>query len=203
MADLRTRYLAWSCAARWSPHPRRSPAAWTACGGWSRPGPGRWCWPRCSRRSWPRRHSRSARCWHRCDRRRGAAGYPEQVGYGAGPAAYLALIEQAKASLSIPVVASLNGVSRSGWVRYASRMEQAGADALELNVYYVSSRPGRSGSEVEWRTWTWSGRCARRSGSRWRSSSAPISARWPTWPGSWPRPAPTGWCCSTASASPT
>jgi dihydroorotate dehydrogenase (fumarate) len=78
------------------------------------------------------------------------AGHPEQVGYGAGPAAYLALIEQAKASLSIPVLASLNGVSRSGWVRYATRMEQAGADAVELNIYYVSSRPGRSGSEVEW-----------------------------------------------------
>jgi dihydroorotate dehydrogenase (fumarate) len=41
-------------------------------------------------------------------------------------------------------------VSRGGWVRYAARLEQAGADALELNVYYVSSRPGRSASEVEW-----------------------------------------------------
>ena len=78
------------------------------------------------------------------------AGYPDQAGYGAGPAAYLALIAQAKAALSIPVVASLNGVSRGGWVRYASRMEQAGADALEINIYYVSSRPGLSASEVEW-----------------------------------------------------
>jgi dihydroorotate dehydrogenase (fumarate) len=78
------------------------------------------------------------------------AGYPEQAGYGAGPAAYLALVGQAKAALSIPVVASHNGVSRGGWVRYASRLEQAGADALELNIYYVSSRPGLSGSEVEW-----------------------------------------------------
>jgi dihydroorotate dehydrogenase (fumarate) len=78
------------------------------------------------------------------------AGYPEQAGYGAGPAGYLALVAQAKAALSIPVVASLNGVSRGGWVRYASRLEQAGADALELNIYYVSSRPGLSGSEVEW-----------------------------------------------------
>jgi dihydroorotate dehydrogenase (fumarate) len=74
-----------------------------------------------------------------------------QAGYGAGPAAYLSLVSQAKASLSVPVIASLNGVSRSGWVRYAARLEQAGADALELNVYYVSSRPGLSGSEVEWR----------------------------------------------------
>jgi dihydroorotate dehydrogenase (fumarate) len=78
------------------------------------------------------------------------AGHPEQAGYGAGPAAHLALVEQAKEALSIPVIASLNGVSRGGWVRYASRLEQAGADALELNVYYVSSRPGLSGNEVEW-----------------------------------------------------
>ena len=78
------------------------------------------------------------------------AGYPDQAGYGAGPAAYLSLVAQAKAALEIPVVASLNGVSRGGWVRYASRLEAAGADALELNIYYVSSRPGLSGSDVEW-----------------------------------------------------
>jgi dihydroorotate dehydrogenase (fumarate) len=79
-----------------------------------------------------------------------SAGHPAQAGYGAGPAAYLSLVERAKQALSIPVIASLNGVSRGGWVRYASRLEQAGADALELNVYYVSSRPGLSGGEVEW-----------------------------------------------------
>ena len=76
-------------------------------------------------------------------------GQPDQAGYGAGPAAYLSLLEQAKASLSIPVVASLNGTTRGGWVRHAARLEQAGADALELNIYYVSSRPGLSGGEVE------------------------------------------------------
>jgi dihydroorotate dehydrogenase (fumarate) len=78
------------------------------------------------------------------------ASHPDQAGYGAGPAAYLSLIEQAKQALSIPVIASLNGVSRSGWIRYAARLEQAGADAIELNIYYVSSRPGSSASEVEW-----------------------------------------------------
>ena len=78
------------------------------------------------------------------------AGYPDQAGYGAGPAAYLSLVAQAKAALEIPVVASLNGVSRGGWARYASRLEAAGADALELNIYYVSSRPGLSGNDVEW-----------------------------------------------------
>src|SRR5512132_4648289 len=78
------------------------------------------------------------------------AGHPDRVGYGAGPDAYLSLVARAKQALSVPVIASLNGVSRGGWVRYAARLEEAGADALELNIYYVSSRPGRSGSEVEW-----------------------------------------------------
>jgi dihydroorotate dehydrogenase (fumarate) len=73
-----------------------------------------------------------------------------QAGYGAGPGAYLSLVTQAKQALSVPVVASLNGVSRGGWSGYASRLEAAGADALELNIYYVSSRPGLSGNEVEW-----------------------------------------------------
>jgi dihydroorotate dehydrogenase (fumarate) len=69
---------------------------------------------------------------------------------GRTPDTYLSLLSEAKEALGIPVVASLNGVSRGGWVSYASRLEEAGADALELNIYYVSSRPGLSGSDVEW-----------------------------------------------------
>ena len=53
-------------------------------------------------------------------------GHGDQAGYGAGPAAYLSLLEQAKASLSIPVVASLNGTSRGGWVRHAARLSRPG-----------------------------------------------------------------------------
>src|SRR6266508_2110470 len=63
---------------------------------------------------------------------------PRTAGYGSGLATYLSLLRQAKAELSIPVIASLNGVTRGGWVRHAARLEEAGADALELNVYYVS-----------------------------------------------------------------
>jgi dihydroorotate dehydrogenase (fumarate) len=79
---------------------------------------------------------------------RGGAG--DRAGYGAGPEAYLSLVAEARKTLEIPVVASLNGVSRGGWSSYASRLEEAGASALELNIYYVSSRPGLSGSDVEW-----------------------------------------------------
>src|SRR6266511_3270443 len=71
--------------------------------------------------------------------------------YNAGPFGYLALVEKAKATLHIPVIASLNGVTPGAWVEHARLLEEAGADALELNIYYVSSRPGLGGSEVEWR----------------------------------------------------
>jgi dihydroorotate dehydrogenase (fumarate) len=71
--------------------------------------------------------------------------------YNAGPFGYLALVEKAKATLQIPVIASLNGVTPGAWVEHALLLEEVGADALELNIYYVSSSPGRSGSEVEWR----------------------------------------------------
>ena len=69
--------------------------------------------------------------------------------YNAGPSGYLALVEQATATLQIPVIASLNGVTPGTWVKHASLLEEAGADALELNIYYVSSSPGVGGPEVE------------------------------------------------------
>ena len=71
--------------------------------------------------------------------------------YNAGPLGYLRLIEQAKATLGIPVIASLNGIEAGSWVEHAGVLEQAGADALELNIYDVSAHPGRSGAQVEWR----------------------------------------------------
>jgi dihydroorotate dehydrogenase (fumarate) len=69
--------------------------------------------------------------------------------YNAGPYGYLALVEKARASLQVPVIASLNGVTPGAWVEHASLLEEAGADALELNIYYVSSSPKVGGPEVE------------------------------------------------------
>lgn len=71
--------------------------------------------------------------------------------YNSGRDLYLGLIADAKARLSIPVIASLNAASRGGWVRHAALLEQAGADAIELNIYYVASDPTVSGAEVEHR----------------------------------------------------
>ncbi len=62
---------------------------------------------------------------------------------------YLALIEGLKAQLSVPVIASLNATSMSGWARHAALIEQAGADALELNLYHVAADPERGAAEWE------------------------------------------------------
>lgn len=62
---------------------------------------------------------------------------------------YLALLQKLKAELNIPVIASLNGISNSGWIDYGKEMMLAGADALELNVYYVAVDPEQTGEEVE------------------------------------------------------
>ncbi len=62
---------------------------------------------------------------------------------------YLQHLQNLKASLDIPVIASLNGISDSGWIDYGKEMMQAGADALELNVYYVAVDPEQTGEQVE------------------------------------------------------
>ncbi len=62
---------------------------------------------------------------------------------------YLEQLQALKQSLSIPVIASLNGVHDEGWIHYARELEQAGADALELNVYYVAGNIDESAAEVE------------------------------------------------------
>lgn len=74
---------------------------------------------------------------------------PEMKEYNQGANGYLAHIYQAKKAVSIPVIASLNGYYSGGWVRYARLIEAAGADALELNIYYLATKPKISGQEVE------------------------------------------------------
>lgn len=66
-----------------------------------------------------------------------------------GPEIYLRQVEAAKAALTIPVIGSLNGTSQGGWVRYARLIQEAGADALELNVYYVVTDPKMTSAQVE------------------------------------------------------
>jgi dihydroorotate dehydrogenase (fumarate) len=74
---------------------------------------------------------------------------PDLSNYNTGPDGYLELIHRSKRSVAIPVIASLNGVTPGGWVRYAKHIEQAGADALELNIYSLETDPLKSGADVE------------------------------------------------------
>jgi dihydroorotate dehydrogenase (fumarate) len=71
----------------------------------------------------------------------------EEFKFGAGE--YLAHIYQAKKEVTIPIIASLNGYYDSGWAQYAKLLQAAGADALELNIYYLATRPQVSASDVE------------------------------------------------------
>ncbi len=75
--------------------------------------------------------------------------FPEGTGKDRGPRRYLSLIERATAAVEIPVIASLNGVTPGGWTSYARSIQDAGAVALELNVYYLPGGPNVSGLEVE------------------------------------------------------
>jgi dihydroorotate dehydrogenase (fumarate) len=75
--------------------------------------------------------------------------FPDLSTYNSGPEGYLELIRRAKQSLSIPVISSLNGNSTGGWIRYAGLMQEAGADAIELNLYDVVTDPNVSSSQVE------------------------------------------------------
>jgi dihydroorotate dehydrogenase (fumarate) len=79
-----------------------------------------------------------------------ALSYFPQVGeFRVGPEDYVELVSRAKAALGIPVIASLNGTSSGGWTEYAKKLQQAGADALELNVYYIPTDADLPGQEVE------------------------------------------------------
>jgi dihydroorotate dehydrogenase (fumarate) len=75
--------------------------------------------------------------------------FPDMNHYNVGPDEYLHAIYRAKQAVDIPVIGSLNGVSTGGWIEYARKIEQAGADALELNMYYIPTNPDLSGTEVE------------------------------------------------------
>ena len=75
--------------------------------------------------------------------------FPQVGDFRLGPDDYLEHIQRAKAAVKVPVIASINGASVGGWTEYARKMEQAGADAVELNIYYIPTDPNLPGTEVE------------------------------------------------------
>lgn len=75
--------------------------------------------------------------------------FPDMQSYNIGPDQYLNLIRRAKEAVDIPIIGSLNGTSVGGWTDYATLIEEAGADALELNVYYLPTSTDITGIEIE------------------------------------------------------
>ncbi|MCL4809266.1 MAG: dihydroorotate dehydrogenase-like protein [Thermoanaerobaculia bacterium] len=77
---------------------------------------------------------------------------PRPDEFNLGPDQYLEQLVRIKQSVDLPVIASLNGFTAGGWIRYAKLMQDAGANALELNVYYLATKADETGEEVEQRT---------------------------------------------------
>jgi dihydroorotate dehydrogenase (fumarate) len=75
--------------------------------------------------------------------------FPHRYEYPRDPSEYVEHIQAAKEAVSIPVIASMNGTSKGGWLEYASKFEEAGADALELNVYYIPTTDTMFGLDIE------------------------------------------------------
>ncbi|MBI4572365.1 MAG: dihydroorotate dehydrogenase-like protein [candidate division NC10 bacterium] len=75
--------------------------------------------------------------------------FPDMAEYRLGPEDYLEHLHRARAAVGVPVIGSLNGISTGGWIRYAKMIEDAGAEALELNVYYIPTDPELTGAQVE------------------------------------------------------
>jgi dihydroorotate dehydrogenase (fumarate) len=77
---------------------------------------------------------------------------PRGADFAFGPDEYLEHLRRIKDAVKLPVLGSLNGITAAGWLRYAKLLEQAGADALELNVYYLATDPAEESAAVERRT---------------------------------------------------
>ena len=75
--------------------------------------------------------------------------YPQIENFTLAPEAYIETIEKTKKAVGIPIIGSLNGVSTGGWIKYAKKIEDAGADALELNLYYLPTNTELQSSELE------------------------------------------------------
>jgi dihydroorotate dehydrogenase (fumarate) len=75
--------------------------------------------------------------------------FPSAASYSLRPDHYLEMLRQASQSVDIPIIASLNGITDQGWVQYARQIEEAGADAIELNIYFIPAAVDMPGREVE------------------------------------------------------
>ena len=128
--------------------------------------------------------------------------FPDLQAYNLGPHGYLELIRAAKARVSIPVIASLNGVTPGGWIEYAELMRQAGADAIELNIYSIATDPMQSTELVEKRYLDLVTQVKQSVRIPIAVKLSPFSARRQISGSVCAKRVPTVLCCSTASTSP-
>jgi dihydroorotate dehydrogenase (fumarate) len=77
--------------------------------------------------------------------------FPQPREFHLGPEGYLKHIRKAKETVGVPIIASLNGTSAGGWIEYAKQIQQAGADALECNIYWIPADPDKTSAEIEQR----------------------------------------------------
>ena len=129
---------------------------------------------------------------------------PDMPKYQIGPDRYLELLHKAKKAVDMPVIASLNGNSRGGWTRYAEYMEEAGADALELNIFNIPTDPSITAEQLE-HGYCELVRAVRKAGedSDLGEARAVLHLAGQLRPGSCRWPGPMAWSSSTASTSPT
>ena len=149
--DLSVEYLGRSWRTRCCRAPRRSRTSWGPSARSRTPGPRPSSCARCSRsssrrsscrRSWPPRVTESFSA-------EASSMLPEPSDYRLGPDRYLEQLRKIRAAVKVPVIASLNGTTPGGWIDFARLIEQAGASALELNLYAVPTDPARDGAAVE------------------------------------------------------
>ena len=132
--------------------------------------------------------------------------FPSSVSgpYGLGPEHYLNFVRRARDAVGIPVIASLNGSSKAGWVDYAKLIEQAGAAAIELNMYHVPTDLNESGHDVEARytdiVWR---RLRLRGAARFRQALASSQLHRPLCQSARRARGPPASCCSTGCCNPT
>ena len=128
----------------------------TTSNAWKTPARRRWCFIRCSRNNC----ARTAPNWsHHLEQgtesfAEALTYFPEPEEFHLGPEEYLKHIAKAKKATRIPIIASLNGSSAGGWTQYAKLIQQAGADALELNIYYIPTDLDLSGA-TRWNKPIW------------------------------------------------
>jgi len=153
LMDLTTTYLGLKLRTPLVPSPRRSRRKLTASNAWKTPARRRWCSIPCSRSNCARsalelNHHMESGTFSFPE---ALTYFPEPEEYRLGPEEYLKHIAEAKKAVRIPIIASINAsvnngqTMMGGWTQYVKLIQQAGADALELNIYYIPHQPDPAG----------------------------------------------------------